>query len=649
MTRLTVFLVCFLFPFLGLSAKEYELYSLNKMIKLQIQENKGLHISIQHEGTELLKPSLVDISIDGKNMIEEARVRKVVRNASQQVVRPVIPIKSEVIEDKYNELTLKFNNRMSITFRAYDNGIAYRFSSDLKKGKVRVDKEILDLAIPDSSQGFLMQEKDFLSMSESPYICQQINTYKDGALFSLPALFQVKNKFIEILESDVVDFPGLWLVKNGQSFQSEHPQKALETKAGPCYYEQYVTKRASYIAETTGNRNYPWRIFAIADQEKELITNQLVYLLATPAVEDDYSWIQPGLATLDWWGRRNIYGTDFTGGVNTETHKYFVDFNSRYGLKYFVLDDGWSDACDLKKVNENLDLNELSRYAQERQVGLVFWVHAYALKQDVSGYLDFLQSVGAKGIKVDFFNRDDQDAVNLFHQIASEALKRKIVIDFHGICKPIGLNRTYPNVMTSEGLIEFEMNGVSDWANPQHHTLLPFIRMVAGPMDYLPGTLNNAQKKEFYQYGDRPVGLGSRAHSIALSVLYESPITMLPDSPSDYLQEDECTSFLTKIPTVWDETKVIDAQIGKYVIIARRKDNTWFIAAITNWDNRKLQVKLDFLPIGNYQIEAITDGINTKNRAIDYKKVKIDVDNQTVIPMSLEQGGGWVGIITKKH
>lgn len=486
-------------------------------------------------------------------------------------------------------------------------------------------------------------------MSESPYICQQINTYKDGTLFSLPALFQVKNKFIEILESDVVDFPGLWLVKNGQSFQSEHPQKALETKAGPCYYEQYVTKRASYIAETTGNRNYPWRIFAIADQEKELITNQLVYLLATPAVEDDYSWIQPGLATLDWWGRRNIYGTDFTGGVNTETHKYFVDFNSRYGLKYFVLDDGWSDACDLKKVNENLDLNELSRYAQERQVGLVFWVHAYALKQDVSGYLDFLQSVGAKGIKVDFFNRDDQDAVNLFHQIASEALKRKIVIDFHGICKPIGLNRTYPNVMTSEGLIEFEMNGVSDWANPQHHTLLPFIRMVAGPMDYLPGTLNNAQKKEFYQYGDRPVGLGSRAHSIALSVLYESPITMLPDSPSDYLQEDECTSFLTKIPTVWDETKVIDAQIGKYVIIARRKDNTWFIAAITNWDNRKLQVKLDFLPIGNYQIEAITDGINTKNRAIDYKKVKIDVDNQTVIPMSLEQGGGWVGIITKKH
>ena len=649
MTRLTVFLVCFLFPFLGLSAKEYELYSPNKMIKLQIQENKGLHISIQHEGTELLKPSLVDISIDGKNMIEEARVRKVVRNASQQVVRPVIPIKSEVIEDKYNELTLKFNNRMSITFRAYDNGIAYRFSSDLKKDKVRVDKEILDLAIPDSSQGFLMQEKDFLSMSESPYICQQINTYKDGTLFSLPALFQVKNKFIEILESDVVDFPGLWLVKNGQSFQSEHPQKALETKAGPCYYEQYVTKRASYIAETTGNRNYPWRIFAIADQEKELITNQLVYLLATPAVEDDYSWIQPGLATLDWWGRRNIYGTDFTGGVNTETHKYFVDFNSRYGLKYFVLDDGWSDACDLKKVNENLDLNELSRYAQERQVGLVFWVHAYALKQDVSGYLDFLQSVGAKGIKVDFFNRDDQDAVNLFHQIASEALKRKIVIDFHGICKPIGLNRTYPNVMTSEGLIEFEMNGVSDWANPQHHTLLPFIRMVAGPMDYLPGTLNNAQKKEFYQYGDRPVGLGSRAHSIALSVLYESPITMLPDSPSDYLQEDECTSFLTKIPTVWDETKVIDAQIGEYVIIARRKDNTWFIAAITNWDNRKLQVKLDFLPIGNYQIEAITDGINTKNRAIDYKKVKIDVDNQTVIPMSLEQGGGWVGIITKKH
>lgn len=413
------------------------------------------------------------------------------------------------------------------------------------------------------------------------------------------------------------------------------------------YKSTICYERADYIAETKGRRTYPWRIFAVAEEEKDLLTNQMVYLLGKPAIEQDYSWIKPGIATLDWWGRRNIFNTNFKGGVNTATHKYFVDFNNHYGLKYFVLDDGWSEACDIKKVNKNLDLDELHRYADEKGVGLVFWVHAFALKQDVSGYLDFMKSKGAKGIKVDFFSRDDQDAVNLFHEIAREALKRQIVVDFHGICKPFGLNRTYPNVLTSEGLIEFEMNGVSDWDNPVHHTLLPFIRMVAGPMDYLPGTLNNAQKSEFYQSGNRPVGLGSRAHSMSLAVLFESPITMLPDSPADYLREDECTSFLSKIPTVWDETHVLDAKIGEFVVVARRSGNDWFLAAITNWKSRDLTIKLDFLKEGNYNLEAITDGVNTDTRAIDYKKVNLIVNAGFSVKINLAQGGGWVARISK--
>lgn len=633
----------------NIMAKDYELLSPDKKTFLRLSVSENLTISIVHEKDILLEPSIIDISLDGKCMFKGAKVSSTSKNNVNQKVYPVISVKSNIIEDKYNEFTLNFQNRMTLVLRAYNNGVAYRFISNLDRDDVIVDNEVMSLSIPKQSFGFLMQEKDFLSMSESPYICKPINEYDNSSLFSLPALFKVENKFIEILESDVKDFPGLWLTKDENGFQFTHPRKALETKSGLCFNQQYVTKRAKYIAKTNGVRKYPWRIFAIASQEKELISNQLVYLLSTPSANVDYSWIKPGIAILDWWGRRNIFNTDFVGGVNTETHKYFVDFVSNYGLKYFVLDDGWSDACDLRKINNNLNLKELRNYAEEKNVGLIYWVHAYALNQDISGYMDFFKSIGAKGLKVDFFNRDDQDAVNLFHSIASEALKRELIIDFHGICKPFGLNRTYPNVLTSEGLIEFEMNGVTDWDNPIHHTMLPFIRMVAGPMDYLPGTLNNAQKKDFCMNGNRPVGLGTRAHSIALSVMYESPITMLPDSPSDYFLMDECTSFLSKIPTVWDETIPIEAKIGEYVVLARRKDDTWFISAITNWNERNLAVKLDFLPKGNYEIEAIVDGVNASSRAIDYDKLKIDVDNQYILPMSLSKGGGWVGIIKRKN
>jgi alpha-glucosidase len=388
----------------------------------------------------------------------------------------------------------------------------------------------------------------------------------------------------------------------------------------------------------------------IADQEKDLITNQLVYLLAKPAADGDYSWIKPGMATLDWWGRRNLFGVDFVGGVNMETFKYFIDFNSKLGIPYFVFDDGWSDRCDIYKTNKNLNLREIFDYADKKNVDIILWVQAHVLENDVKGILDYFAELGAKGIKVDFFNRDDQEMVNLFHEIAKEAMDRKIIVDFHGICKPTGLIRTYPNVLTSEGLIEFEQNGVSDNANPVLHNMLPFIRMATGPMDYLPGTVNNAQRKEFYQNMDRPVGLGTRAHSMALTVVFESPITMLPDSPSDYYKEEECTKFISDVPTVWDETRVIDAKVGDYVIIARRNGNDWYLAAITDWASRNFNIKLDFLDDQIiYNCELFADGSNSTSRAIDYKRKETIVKIDDTINIKMAQGGGWIAKISKKQ
>ncbi|MDR1200393.1 MAG: glycoside hydrolase family 97 catalytic domain-containing protein, partial [Tannerellaceae bacterium] len=450
-----------------MSAKTYTITSPDNKIRMNIRVDDQVSIQLLNSERVVLDYSDIDLTVNNRSICVNPQVTGTKKSSVNNTIIPVVKVKTERIEEAYNELILTLKGGYSIVFRAYDLGASYRFKTNLKAEQAIVNEEQLALNIPASANGYLMQEKSFSSMSEAPYVCRKINAYENNSLYSLPALFRTENNdFLLITESDIYDYPGLWLSYEKGLFKGVLPQKAVQTKDGSCVDERFVTERAGYLAETSGKRAYPWRVFVVTDSESKLITNQLVYLLGSPAPESDYSWIQPGLATLDWWGRRNIFGTGFKGNVNTETHKYFVDFNNKYGLNYFVLDDGWSDACDLKKINPELDLDELSVYAKQKNVGLIFWAHAFALKQDIPGYLDFFKSKGAAGIKVDFIERDDQEAINLFHDIAREALKRELVIDFHGVCKPFGLNRTYPNVLTSEGLIEFEMNGITDWANP---------------------------------------------------------------------------------------------------------------------------------------------------------------------------------------
>lgn len=626
-------------------ARDYKLLSPNKKIELRVSVGATLEFSIYNNGNLLLANTPLNLVINKQELLTNSRVQRIKNTSIHQTIFPVIKIKSAKITDKYNELGITFKGNYTIIFRAYDEGVAYRVQTEFKND-ITVDGEQLILNLPDSAYGYLMKVNGFNSMAEEPYVPSYVRDYSDSSLFALPCLFKIDRSFLLVTESDVEDYPGLWFKKDNGKIVATLPGKVKTTNTDNCLGAFRVTEREGYLATTKGTRSFPWRVFAVGETEKDLITNQLVYLLAKPSA-GDFSWVEPGLATLDWWGRRNVFGTNFKGGVNTATQKYFIDFNNKYGVKYFVLDDGWSASCDLKDVNKNINLDSLKTYAEQKNVGLVFWAHTFALAQDVEGYMDFLKSKGAAGLKVDFFRRDDQDAVNLMHKIVREAAKRKLVLDFHGITKPFGLNRTYPNLLTSEGLVEFEMNGVTDWANPQHHTLLPFIRMVTGPMDYLPGTFNNAQKKEFAKIIDRPMGLGSRAHAMALAVVLESPMTMWPDSPSDYLQEDECTRFLSRIPVIWDETKVLDAKIGEYVVIARRNGDKWYIGAITNWTARKIQLQLSFLSAGDYKLEAITDGPNTGTRAIDYKRESKVVNSGTNLELSSAQGGGWVGIISK--
>lgn len=632
------------------SGQVYELRSPNLKNKISISVREDIKYSVTNDNTELISPSCINMKLKDDIILgENPVIINVIERSENNILKPVIKVKSEKIEEVYNEMRIDFKNNFSLTFRAYNEGIAYRFETSFI-GQLTVLDEKVQVNIDSTSYVYFPREKSFLSMNEVPYLYQQVGKMRENELGSLPLLFEhSSNTFLLFTESDLDDYPGLWFkVDTSKNFVGTFP--AIPTKlrnTGSCWDGLYVEERAEHIAETKGTRTFPWRLILIADQEKYLITNQLVYLLAKPAEKGDYSWIKPGMATLDWWGRWNLFGVDFKGGVNMETFKYFIDFNSKFGIPYFVMDDGWSDVCDIYKTNENLNLKEIIDYANKKNVGILLWIQTHVLKKDVKGILNYFSELGIKGIKVDFFNRDDQEMINLFHEIAQEAMERKLIIDFHGSCKPFGLIRSYPNVLTSEGLIEFEQNGVSDNANPNLHTLLPFVRMVAGPMDYLPGTVNNAQKTEFYNNGDRPVGLGTRAHSMALSVIFESPITMLPDSPSDYYNEEESIKFLSGIPVVWDETMVIDAKLGEYVVIARRNGKEWLIAAITNWEQRELSIKLDFLDDNSkYDAEIFKDGPNSNSRATDYKKEYAIHQKGDMIKINMAQGGGWVSKVS---
>jgi alpha-glucosidase len=338
---------------------------------------------------------------------------------------------------------------------------------------------------------------------------------------------------------------------------------------------------------------------------------------------------------------------DFKGGVNTETTKFYIDFCAKYGFEYFLFDDGWTDNNNILNVSKELNMNEISEYARKKNVGLMAWLLWSTFEKQMDEVFDLLEKWGFKGIKVDFMNRDDQLMVNFYEKVAAEAAKRKMVVDFHGAFKPAGLHRKYPNVLTCEGLIEFEYNGWTSQDTPDHRNLLPYIRMFAGPMDYIPGTVNNATKNDFRMSGEYPMGQGTRAHFIALAVILESPMMMLPDSPSDYYREEETTLFLSKIPVVWDEIKVLEAKTGDYTVIARKSGSEWYIGAITDWTPRDFEIKLDFLGDGNYQMEYFEDGKNANLRATDYKRKTETVSKSTTHKISLASGGGWAARISK--
>jgi len=621
--------------------KTYRLNSPDKTTELLVQVSEKIHFSVKQDGCEIVSSSEIAMTLENQVLGQSPVVKSIEKNTINETITPVIKIKEAHIANSCNELIINFDKDYSLHFRAYNEGVAYRFETR-KGGEISVLSETAKYSFPENYMCWWGREKSFQSHNQVYYDYTSVQKLSKDDLASLPLILNPANgPKIVIIETDIIDYPGLWLnggeglVLNGTAAQCVQSFDELSDRNLP------IKKREPYISKTTGMRTFPWRIFAIARNDAELITNQLTYILASENRIEDTSWIQPGKVAWDWWNANNVYGVDFRAGFNTDTYKYYIDFAAEYGIENIIIDEGWYELGDITKLVPDFDMEELSAYGKEKGVGIILWCVWKTLDDQLEEAFTLFQKWGVKGIKVDFMKRDDQWMVNYFHRIASKAADYRLMVDFHGSYKPGGIRRMYPNVMTREGVNGGEQFKWSMRQTPEHDLILPFGRMLAGPMDYTPGAMANAQDKDFEPIFDTPMSMGTRCHQLAMFVIYESPIQMLCDSPTRYYHEPECMKFLSDVPTVWDETKVLSAKVSDYVLLARCNGKNWYVGGMSDWDEREMQLDLSFLPAGQkYTMTLYTDGINADRDGNDFKMQTLTVDNTFSKAIQLKAGGG---------
>ena len=630
----------------GLGAEDYEVLSPDKNIKLKIEIAQKIHYSVFHKSQEILKPSPIAMTVKDKGKLGAAPV---LENAAQrsvnQEIQPVVRVKSALIEDRFNQITLEFKNNYNLIFRVYDDGIAYRFQTAFD-GIIDILGEEIQYNFASDHHVYFPSEENFFTHQERPYEYLPLTEITRYKMCFPPALVDMKDgPKVAITEADLEDYAGLYLRGMGRtSLRGVFPAVALEERQTRDR-DVRIVKRDVHLARTAGRRSFPWRVLVIAEKDADLAESQMIYKLAKPLQLQDTDWIRPGKVAWDWWNANNIHGVDFAAGINTATYKSYINFASAHGIEYVILDEGWYKLGDLFDINPDIDIEEIIRYAQEKNVGIILWVIWKTLDDQLHEALDQFEKWGVKGIKVDFMQRDDQWMVNYYHKIAKEAAKRHLLVDFHGAYKPTGLRRAYPNVLTREGILGLEHNKWSRNVTPEHNVTIPFIRMLAGPMDYTPGAMINAQEKNFRVIYTRPMSMGTRCHQLAMYVVYESPLQMLADSPTHYLREKECLEFLSKVPCVWDETHVLDARVADYILIARKSGEHWYLGAMTDGSSRILTADLSILPEGEFEAVIFKDGMNAARYGSDYKKKVMPISNQDKLKIELAPGGGWVARI----
>ena len=627
----------------------YNLVSPNGRIQIRIQTGDRLTYDVVVNNKTVLSNCSLSIDIDHKTLGLNPKIKSAKPIAIDREIQAAVPLKSAQIRENYKELRLEMEGDYAITFRAYDEGVAYRIETSAPQLEVKVYGEEVSLNFAGDCNVYYPKEESFFSHNEREFLYLALKDIPKTSLASLPAVVDTKDGIKLIVgESDVNDYPGLWLRGNSNnSLAAVFPPYPLKEEMKRDR-DVRVIEAADYIAVTKGTRTFPWRIVGIAEKDADLITNQMVYLLAKQSQVQDTSWIKPGKVAWDWYNANNVFGVNFKSGINTETYKYYIDFASKYGIEYIILDEGWYKLGNLLEVVPEMNIGELVAYGKQKHVGIILWVVWKTLDDQFESALNQFEKWGVKGLKVDFMQRDDQPVMNFYERVSREAAKRKMLVDFHGAIRPATMTRTWPNLVNTEGVRGLEQNKWSKYSNPEHNVTIPFTRMFLGPMDYTPGAMvNSGVEKNFAPIFDRPMSLGTRCHQLAMYVVYESPLQMLADSPSRYLLEPEVMGFLGPVPTVWDETKVLDAKLGDYVVIARRHDQEWYVGAMTDWTTRELEIDFSFLPSGNYRMEAYQDGMNADRVGSDYLKSSVPVTNTRRLKVRLAGGGGWAARIVR--
>jgi alpha-glucosidase len=632
----------------AISARDYKISSPDGKIVINISVGPEITWAATYDNKEIISSVKAAMLLgDGKILGVNESVKKSSLIRINGILKPEVPYKKSEIADNCNALMLLFKSGFSLQFRAYNDGIAYRFETNIKDTLI-VKNEISDLQFPSGTNSWYPLEKSFMSHNENTFIYSALDTIGDNHLASLPVLFQTNGINILLTESDIEDYAGMWVRGAGSGkITGTWPAYPAEESLSRDR-DLRVTKTSDYIAKTNGTRTFPWRVFVIAGNDGKLIESDLVYKLAAPNRLSETGWIKPGKVAWDWWNANNIYGIDFKAGLNNETYKYYIDFASKNGIEYVVLDEGWYKLGNILEVTPGLDIPELCRYAAGKNVGIILWVVWKAFNDQMDQALDQYEKWGVKGVKVDFMQRDDQKMVNFYWEAAKKSAEHRMLIDFHGSYKPDGLGRTYPNALTREGVKGMEHNKWSKDVNPEHDVTLPFTRMIAGAMDYTPGAMINMDRTNFNPQFTRPESQGTRVHQMALYVAFESPLQMLADSPSNYMKEQECTDFIVKVPVVWDDVKVLTGKVGDYLLLARRSGKEWFVGGLTDWSMRDLELDLSFLGTGEYVMELFQDGINADRYASDYKHLKLEVRPDLKMKIHLAPGGGWVARIIPK-
>ncbi len=638
-----------LLAFLSFSVygQKTELKSPNGEIKISIELKNQLSYSVVYGNDTLLKNCNLALELEKETLGVKPELKDKKSSAINEQIKREIPFKNSLINNNCNVLTLNFKNNYSVEFRAFNDGVAYRFIT-AKQGEIAIKSENVAVNFPADYTLHMQLNRSFKTAYENLYQHKKISEYKiTDEIANLPLLIEAsKNYKILISEADLYDYPGMFFKSSGDNgLLATFPKVPLEFGEDGDR-SQKILKEADYIAKTAGSRSFPWRMFMLTKDDKELIGNDLVFKLSSPNKLGDVSWVKPGQVSWEWWHDAALYGVDFVSGYNMDSYKYYIDFAATFGIPYIIMDEGWAKSTrDPFTPNETINLQELIKYGKGKDVKIILWLTWLTVEKNLDVVFKTFSEWGIAGVKIDFMDRSDQWMVNYYERVAKEAAKYKMFVDFHGAFKPAGQERAYPNVLSHEGVLGLEQGGR---CKPDNSLYLPFVRNAVGPMDFTPGAMLNGQPENLGYTRIKPVGTGTRCFSMSLFVIFESGLQMLADNPFNYYHERECTEFITKVPVTWDETKALYAEAGKCLIVAKRKGDQWFIGGMVNDSEkaRMIDVDLSFLSDNRaYQVTAFEDGINAGRQAADYKKKEYSVKKGDKISIRMVRNGGFAAVL----